>query len=154
MNLLKFTKNSKITRLKAVIIIVSVALILAVAVILRSAPGSLTGLLTVSELGSTEGRRQYLSKLGWETEPGSEEERLVLIPKTLGGVIADYADMQTSQGYDFASYRGLECRQYTYIVTNYPSSDTVYVTMFIKNGRLIGGDIHSAAIDGFMHGIR
>lgn len=149
-----FTKNSKITRLKAVIIIVSVALILAAAVILRSAPGSLSGLLTVSELGSTEGRRQYLAGLGWETEPGSEEERLVLIPKTLGGVIADYADMQTSQGYDFASCCGLECRQYTYIITNYPCEDTVYAVLFIRNGRVIGGDIHSAAIDGFMHGLR
>lgn len=149
-----FTKSLKLTKKSAVIIVLIIAVLMAGAVILRSSPGCGFGTNEIINMSDTDGREMYLKKYGWEIATDSEDEQDVLLPREFDGALAEYAQLQSSQGYDFASYRGLECRQYTYIVTNYPSSDTVYVTMFIKNGRLIGGDIHSVAIDGFMHGIR
>ena len=108
-----------------------------------------------SLVSQTKGREKYLASYGWEIDPDSEEERNVLLPKSFEGAVGEYADMQTRQGYDFASYAGLECRQYTYTVTNYEGcGGTVYATLYIKGTRVIGGDIHSADIGGFMHGIR
>ena len=44
---------------------------------------------------------------------------------------------------------------YTYRVTNYAgTSDTVLAQLFVYRNRVIGGDIHATAMDGFMHGLR
>lgn len=66
----------------------------------------------------------------------------------------EYNRMQTEQGYDLSKHLGEECDQYSYIVTNYGNSEgAVYVTMYLQEGKLIAADIHSTAMDGFMHGI-
>ena len=46
---------------------------------------------------------------------------------------------------------------YSLRVTNYPSYDgpgEVWATVLVRKGHVIGGDIHSTALDGFMHGLR
>lgn len=150
-----FTKCLKLTKKRAVILILILGIVLAAAVILSSSPRSIFSKGEMLNASSLEGRVKYLSGYGWEIDQSSEERRTVLLPKELEGALADYGVMQTEQGYDFVSYAGLECTQYTYIVTNYEgSSETVYATLYVKSARVIGGDIHSTAIDGFMHGIR
>ena len=150
-----FTKCLKLTKKRAVIFLIILGIVLAAAVILCSSPRSIFSSGEMLNVSSQEGREKYLSGYGWEIDLGSEERRTVLLPKELEGALAEYGAMQTEQGYDFVSYAGLECTQYTYVVTNYEgSSSTVYATLYVKSARVIGGDIHSAAIDGFMHGIR
>ena len=150
-----FTKSLKLTKKRAVALLLFLGVILSAAVVLCSSPRSLLSTGDMLDVSQTKGREKYLASYGWEIDPDSEEERNVLLPKSFEGAVGEYADMQTRQGYDFASYAGLECRQYTYTVTNYEGcGGTVYATLYIKGTRVIGGDIHSAAIDGFMHGIR
>lgn len=150
-----FTKCLKLTKKRAVIIILIAAALMLSAVMLRSSPGCSFGVSELINVTSAEGRIKYLSKLGWEADVSTEECKYVLIPKEFEGVMLSYSKLQTEQGYDFASFGGLECKQYTYVVTNYPASDeTVYATLYIKGGRVIGGDIHSASIDGFMHTLK
>ena len=150
-----FTKCLKLTKKRAVIIILIAAALMLAAVMLRSSPGCSFGVSELINVTSAEGRIKYLSKLGWEADVSTEECKYVLIPKEFEGVMHSYSKLQTEQGYDFASFGGLECKQYTYVVTNYPASDeTVYATLYIKGGRVIGGDIHSASIDGFMHTLK
>lgn len=150
-----FTKCLKLTKKRAVIIILIAAALMLAAVMLRSSPGCSFGVSELINVTSAEGRIKYLSKFGWEADVSTEECKYVLIPKEFEGVMLSYSKLQTEQGYDFASFGGLECKQYTYVVTNYPASDeTVYATLYIKGGRVIGGDIHSASIDGFMHTLK
>lgn len=150
-----FTKCLKLTKKRAVIIILIAAALMLAAVMLRSSPGCSFGVSELINVTSAEGRIKYLGKLGWEADVSTEECKYVLIPKEFEGVMLSYSKLQTEQGYDFASFGGLECKQYTYVVTNYPASDeTVYATLYIKGGRVIGGDIHSASIDGFMHTLK
>ena len=60
------------------------------------------------------------------------------------------ADMTVQIGYELA-IAGAE----TYRVTNYEcSTDTVLAQLFVYRNRVIGGDIHATAMDGFMHGLR
>ena len=150
-----FTKSLKLTKKRAVALLLFLGVILFAAVVLCSSPRSLLSTGDMLDVSQTKGREKYLASYGWEIDPDSEEERNVLLPKSFEGAVGEYADMQTRQGYDFASYAGLECRQYTYTVTNYEGcGGTVYATLYIKGTRVIGGDIHSADIGGFMHGIR
>ena len=150
-----FTKCLKLTKKRAVALLLFLGVILSAAVVLCSSPRSLLSTGDMLDVSQTKGREKYLASYGWEIDPDSEEERNVLLPKSFEGAVGEYADMQTRQGYDFASYAGLECRQYTYTVTNYEGcGGTVYATLYIKGTRVIGGDIHSADIGGFMHGIR
>lgn len=150
-----FTKSLKLTKKRAVALLLLLGVILSAAVVLCSSPRSLLSTGDMLDVSQTKGREKYLASYGWEIDPGSEEARTVLLPKTFEGAVGEYAEMQTSQGYDFASYAGLECRQFTYEVTNYDGRvGTVYATLYIKGTRVIGGDIHSADISGFMHGIR
>lgn len=100
------------------------------------------------------GRQRYLAGLGWEIDPESEEEKQVQIPDCGAGVMADYNTLQQEQGFDLSAWEGRSVKQFSYRVTNYPGYDeTVYVTLYISGRRVIGGDVHSAALNGFMHGL-
>ena len=95
----------------------------------------------------------YLKSLGWEVQPESETEKTVLIPREFTGVYQEYNRLQKQQGFDLEEYLGTEVQMYSYIVTNYDSSETVVATIYTYKGRIIGGDIHSTTLDGFMHGL-
>mgnify|MGYP002563658228 FL=1 len=112
---------------------------LAAAVVLCSSPRSIFSTGDMLDVSQLNGREKYLASYGWVIDPASETERTVLLPKKFEGTVRDYADMQTDQGYDFAFYSGLECRQFTYEVTNYDGCDGTV--------DLVGGDHH---LEGFI----
>jgi hypothetical protein len=68
--------------------------------------------------------------------------------------MAQYNKIQLKQGYDLNKHLGESCRQYCYDVTNYPGGQgKVIVSLYLQNGQIIAGDIHSTAVNGFMHGL-
>ena len=97
----------------------------------------------------------FLLELGWQADMASETCRSVLIPDALDGVLERYNEMQLEQGYDLSRHLGERCEQYTYILENYPeATGGVFITIYVQNGKIIAGDIHTSSINGFMHGIR
>lgn len=63
-----------LTRGTAVLIILFAAAVLAAAVVVRSMPsGVQSGLRSLVDASKAEGRQKYLSGLGWEIEPSSEQ---------------------------------------------------------------------------------
>lgn len=148
-------KLKNLTRRKAVIILIAAAVILAAAVFLCGPKVGLWQSGGCIDVSNEEGRREYLLSLGWEVDESYEEHSEITLPESFEGAISDYAAMQTEQGYDFCSYCGKSCEKYTYIVTNHPSDEAaVFAVLFVKGSTVIGGDIHSAEIGGFMHGIK
>ena len=112
-------------------------------------------LLARTDAGTLEGRVRFLAGLGWEVDAGSEERKSILLPKELGEVLENYNEMQKAQGYDLTRHLGERCEQISYRVTNYPDcGQTVWVTLYLQGRRVIAGDVHSTALDGFMHGIK
>ncbi len=100
-------------------------------------------------------RLAFLASLGWEAEPDSEEARTVTVPDCGEGAMADYNALMLKGGYDLSRYEGKELAQYTYRLTNYPDvKETVYLTLYVYRGRVVGGDIHTASLRGFMHELR
>ena len=52
-------------------------------------------------------------------------------------------------------YAGKRVKRWIYRVTNYPryeNADCIQATLLIYDGQVIGGDVCSTEIDGFMHG--
>lgn len=152
--MIKITDSNIKTKKSAVILLIILAAVLVAAVIAISRPGGF-GLRETINAGTPEGREKYLNCLGWEIDMASEDYQEIIIPAEFTGAIAEYAQMQDAQGFDFSACHGTKCSRYTYIVTNYSSyCGTVYATLYVKGCRVIGGDIHAAEINGFMHGIK
>ena len=102
-----------------------------------------------------EDRVAFLASLGWEADPDSEEAGSVKIPDCGEGAMADYNELMKKGGYDLSSYEGKNAEQYRYRLTNYPDcGQSVWVTLYAYQGRVIGGDIHTVSLDGFMHELR
>ncbi len=112
-------------------------------------------LLDKTDCSSLAGRTAFLLRLGWEIDPESEEHQSVILPEEPGAVLERYNNMQKAQGYDLFRHLGERCEIYTYRLTNYPDcGQTVLVTLYVQGRRIIGGDVHSTALDGFMHGLK
>ncbi len=107
------------------------------------------------DLNTIEGREAYLKALGWEIDRESESFRSVVVPQKLEGIMEQYNKIQLKQGLDLSKHLGESCRQYCYDVTNYPGGEgKVIVSLYLQNGQVIAGDVHSTAVNGFMHGLK
>ncbi|MGN0661451.1 MAG: DUF4830 domain-containing protein [Oscillospiraceae bacterium] len=111
-----------------------------------------------SGLGSTnEQRIEFLKSFGWEVSSEAMEIETVIIPAEFSDVYENYNEIQKQQGYDLSDYKSKEVKRYTYEVKNYPLSDsslsgTIRANLLVYNGVIIGGDVCSVSLGGFMHG--
>ena len=129
-----------------------IAAVLLAAIVLRMSNG---GVLSAHyNVTTREGRVEYLAAQGWTVDAQTETEQEITLPRELDGVLSDYNDLQRRQGFDLRPYSGLGCTVYSYVVTNYETGEPVLCTLYLYKNRIIAGDVHSAAMDGFMHGIR
>ena len=144
-------KSSTIRPQTAAAVILIVTVLLAALVLRMSNGGVLSAHYNVT---TREGRVEYLAAQGWTVDPKTETAQEITLPRELDGVLSDYNDLQRRQGFDLRPYCGLGCTVYSYVVTNYETDDAVLCTIYLYKNRVIAGDVHSAALDGFMHGIR
>ncbi len=96
------------------------------------------------------GRLAYLQSLGWQVAECTEVKNVAL-PQTFSSVYQNYNELQKQQGFDLWPYRGTSCIQYTYPLLNFPTqSQEVYLHLLTYKGVVIGGDIASVGLNGFM----
>ena len=103
---------------------------------------------------TNEDRIAYLSSYGWmvSEEPISVEE--LIIPETFDETYSQYLELQAAQGFDLTEYAGKRVKRYTYQVNNYPTGETsVQAGLLIYKNTVIGGDVLSAQLGGFIHGL-
>ncbi|MBO5744934.1 MAG: DUF4830 domain-containing protein [Clostridia bacterium] len=103
-------------------------------------------------INGEEDVRNFLTSLGWtvsqEKSPVTEE---VTIPDEFDRVFVNYNEIQKRQGLDLSKYKRKKVTRYTYEVTNYEGYEgTVYANVIVYRGRVVGGDLCSAAPDGFV----
>ena len=95
----------------------------------------------------------FLSQFGWEVESAPAETKQVTIPATFDKVFAAYNEIQKEQGLDLSKFKSKEVTRYTFVVTNYQGFEgTVWANVLVHRNRVIGGDICSADVTGFVHG--
>ncbi|HHU22651.1 MAG TPA: DUF4830 domain-containing protein [Clostridiales bacterium] len=154
-----FIKTVRLSRKKAVLIILAVAVLLMAIVLIAGSDGAdgteAYRLKLIGGVKTHEDRVRFLEELGWIVEKEPIEEKSILIPKEFSNVYAEYNELQKQQGYDLSQYCGLEVMLYIYRVANYPNATgEVLACLYVYNNQVIGGDIHSTALDGFMHGLK
>ena len=96
---------------------------------------------------------EFLSQFGWTVNGATAEAVEVTIPAEFDKIFASYNEIQKSQGLDLSKYKKKELTRYTVEVTNYPDYDgKVYANVLVYRGKVVGGDICSADVSGFVHG--
>lgn len=103
---------------------------------------------------SNQDRVDYLSAYGWEVsqEPTATQE--LLIPEEMDDSYTEYLALQNGQGFDLQKYAGKRVKRYTYEIFNYPTGETgVQVNLLICKNTVVGGEVLSPRLDGFLHGL-
>lgn len=95
----------------------------------------------------------FLAQFGWTVDGGNAKSATVTIPAEFDKVFAAYNEIQRAQGLDLSKYKKKELTRYTFVVTNYPNYEgTVYANVLVYRNKVVGGDICSADVSGFVHG--
>lgn len=105
---------------------------------------------------SPQQRVQFFKELGWEIDPESECEKDVIIPEVFDEIFESYNALQKKAGFDLEGYKDKTVKKYTYKILNYPSAekdDIIKADLLVLDGRVIGGDIYSPRLDGFIMGL-
>ena len=98
--------------------------------------------------GATNAERvDYMNSLGCNVEETAVSFKKTVIPKSFGSVYKNYNSLQRKAGFDLEPYRGREALVYTYRLTDVQGTA---VNLIVVDGCIVGGDISSTALDGFM----
>ena len=107
-----------------------------------------------SAVQTEKARVAFLADCGWSVETPALKEETVLIPKQFNAVFETYNELQKQQGFDLTRYAGKEVKLYTYKVVDSNLGENVIATLYVSGGNVVGGDVHSTALDGFMCGLK
>lgn len=103
--------------------------------------------LGIDNSGETAAQRiHFLTELGYTVNSSSEESEEIKIPTEFGDVYNRYNELQKQSGTNLLNYRGADCVRYTYTEEN---SDWRF-NLIVYEGRIIGGDVCTVALDGEM----
>jgi hypothetical protein len=114
--------------------------------------------ISYDKVKSADAAAQFLAQFGWAVDAGSAECREVIIPAEFDKVFAGYNELQKAQGLDLSKYKKKTLTRYTFTVTNYKNvseenyDGRVYANVLVYRNRVVGGDICSADVNGFIHG--
>ncbi|MDD6094482.1 MAG: DUF4830 domain-containing protein [Clostridia bacterium] len=105
------------------------------------------------KIKTNENRIEFLRQFGWEPGDDCIEEAEIKIPADFDKIMKAYNEVQKAQGFNLDNYKGKTAMRYTYEIKNYPDYDgKVFANIIIYKNRVIGGDICSSDVDGFIHG--
>ena len=101
-----------------------------------------------------EGRAAFFGQFGIAIEEPPVVVKEVTIPITFDAVYERYNDeIQRPAGYDLRRYAGRTVTLYACRVVDHPSGEDVTANLLVLDGRVIGGDLCSSRLDGFMTGL-
>ena len=110
----------------------------------------------VARASNEEERIAFLSQYGWKINEDPVEVTEVIIPSEFNDTYTSYNEIQKKQEMDLEPYKGQRVKKWVYEVKNYPgyAEDSGYIraTLLIYDGIVIGGDVSSLEVDGFMQG--
>jgi hypothetical protein len=108
-----------------------------------------------SGIKTNDDRLKFLSQFGRQVDPEAVESVEVTIPEEFDKIFTTYNELQKRQGLDLSRYKGKNVQRYTYKITNYDGYDgTVYANILVYRNKVIAGDVCSADVKGFVHGLQ
>lgn len=94
--------------------------------------------------------RACLHKMGWETEQKPIEIVQLEIPLEWDNVYLRYNEMQKMVGFDLSLYKGGKVDRCTFAIKNFDGEENVRANVIVLRGKVIGGDLSTVSISGFM----
>lgn len=152
-----FVYAVKSSRLKliALILLVAAAVIATVYVSRNDTPAANDGAISL-KAGNERERLAFFSQFGWKMDEEPVEVTEIIIPNEFDEVYEAYNDIQKKQNLDLSLYSGKRVKRWTYSVKNYPGYESkpnyIQANILVYEGMVIGGDICSVELNGFMHG--
>ena len=117
----------------------------------------LTAVLTAraDKAGTETERQRLIARYGWDIDKEPLSVAEVTLPDTPDMVYEEYNKIQKRAGFDLTSYYGKTALRYTYKVYNHKESKNtdVYLNILVCGGKMIGGDIMTTSLSGFMHAV-
>lgn len=142
-----FAVNLKLTnkRLTAILLIFSLSVTVLVALRLetfakREAPSV--------QCSTEDDVRKYVASFGIDTGECTVDE--VTVPFEFGEVYSNYNKVQLSQGFDLSKHKGKALKRYTFKVLEHPDGDGVFAEVLLFDKTVVGADVYSTALDGFL----
>ncbi len=158
-----YSVRASALKFTAVVALSVAALVLLVAFVPAYVPVSLFDAeetVSYDHISTPEARAAFLAAFGWEVDAENEEVCEVTVPARFDAVYEGYNALQRGQGLNLERYRGKKVMRYTYPVTNFAAASgedydgDVLATILVYKNRVIAGDICSADVNGFLHGLR
>ena len=105
------------------------------------------------KMKNAENVADFLAQFGWSVDASSVEKGEATLPGEFEKVFVGYNEIQRAQGLDLSKYKNKKMTRYTFEVTNYNGYDgKVLANVLVYRNKVIGGDICSADVTGFVHG--
>lgn len=121
---------------------------------LRASRGVETAAVSPKGVKTNEDRVAYLGEYGWQVKETPLATQELIIPSQFDDSYVDYLTLQSEQGFHLEKYAGKRVKRYTYEITNYPTGEEgVQVNLLIYKNTVVGGEVLSAQLDGFLHGL-
>ena len=153
-----FIWTAKVNRRKltaaAVAGVVLCGALVALFVLLGGRGTAVSALADPKGVRTNEDRIAYLESYGWQVsaDPLSVEE--LAIPEEFDETYTQYLSLQSGQGFDLEKYKGKRVKRYTYEISNYPTGETgVQAGLLIYKNTVVGGEVLSSQLGGFIHGL-
>ena len=109
--------------------------------------------INYDKIKTNEDRVNFLSQFGWQVKSEPVESAEITIPEEFDKVFTGYNEIQKRQGLDLSRYKNKNVTRYTYEITNYNGEEgKVYANVIVYRNKVIGGDVCSANVNGFIHG--
>lgn len=103
---------------------------------------------------TNDDRVAYLEHFGWTVEPQPVAVEELQIPEEFDETYTQYLALQTGQGFDLTKYCGKRVKRYAYTITNYPTGESgVQAGLLVYKNTVIGGEILSTQLNGFIHAL-
>ena len=145
------TKVSK-TKLAALVTLLIAAVVLSA--ILAAAKTGTPEAADARNGETNEARVAYIPQQGWQVNAEPVQTQSIKIHTEDSEVFRRYNELQKSQGFDLSQYAGRQATRYVYEILNAPASEApVYATIFVLDGRIVGGDVTDTAPAGKMRGV-
>ena len=148
-----FRHNRRKTVAVLAVLLVAVTVVIVLVGIRNMPPQAVCSDRKYSLSASTDKERiAFFKQFGWNVNAEPIDSGEVTVPEKFNDVYFSYNNIQKEQGLDLLPYAGKTVQQWIYAITNYPQQESMRGTILVYNGKVIGGDLCTPQLDGFMTG--
>ncbi|MBQ6815658.1 MAG: DUF4830 domain-containing protein [Clostridia bacterium] len=95
-------------------------------------------------------RINFIKSLGVTVSEEVFEQKEITIPQQFNKVYENYNNTQIKAGFNLKNHLGKNAVLYRYVVNSPKELNNAFVNIIVLDGEIIGGDISSVELDGYM----